>query len=149
MFRRTFCISIALILLLAGLVPAVSAAPTPKDYVISTTAPLTAAQVDQLRAAGATIKYVYKNIAGAALKLSLEEVNQVRLLPFVLGVEEDTDDELASFMPEAALYSTLPPKYPYSLDLINAENNTAYTGKGVWVAVLDSGVLPQLARLLR
>jgi len=142
MLHKTFAISIALILLLAGLVPAVSAAPAKKDYVISTTAPLTAAQVDQLRAAGANITYVYKNFAGAALKLSPAEVVTVRALPFVTYVDEDTDEELASIMPEAAPYSALPHKYPFWLDLIDAQNNTQYTGEGVWVAVLDAGFFP-------
>jgi len=142
MFRKIFAISITMILMLVSLVPTAGAAPAKKDYVISTTAPLTAAQVDQLRAAGANITYVYKNFGGAALKLSPAEGVTVRALPFVTYVEEDTDEELASIMPEAAPYSTLPQKYPYSLDLINAENNTKYTGAGVWVAVLDAGFFP-------
>lgn len=141
MFRKIFAISITMILMLASLVPTAGAAPAKKDYVISTTAPLTAAQVDQLRAAGANITYVYKNFAGAALKLSPAEVVTVRALPFVTYVEEDTDEELASIKPEAVSYSPLPGT-PFWLDLIDAEENTQYTGEGVWVAVLDAGFFP-------
>jgi subtilisin family serine protease len=141
MFRKTFLLSIALILLLASLAPAASAAPAKNDYVISTSAPLTAVQVDQLRAAGANVTYVYKNFGGAALKLSSEEVAKVRALPFVNYVEQDTDEELASIMAEPASDLALPGT-PFWLDLINAENNTTYTGKGVWVAVLDRGFFP-------
>jgi len=143
MYRKTFSISIALILLLASLVPAANAASAKSDYLVSANAPLTAAQVDQLRAAGATITYVYKNFGGAALKLSSDEVAIVRALPFVTYLEEDADEELASIMPEAASYSTLPHKYPFWLDLIDAEKTPVeYDGSGVWVAVLDAGFFP-------
>jgi subtilisin family serine protease len=141
MFRKTFLLSIVLILLLASVAPAASAAPAKKDYLVSANAPLTAAQVDQLRAAGATITFMYKNFGGAALKLSPEEVVKVRALPFVTSVDEDADEELVSVMAEPATGLALPGK-PFWLDLINAENNTEFTGKDVWVAVLDAGFFP-------
>jgi subtilisin family serine protease len=132
-----------LVLLTVSLAPAAGAAPATHDYLIGTTGPLTAAQVDQLRSAGANITYLYQNFGGAAITISPEKVVDVQALSFVTSIEEDTVDELVSLGLEMApaAYSTLPGT-PYSLDLIDAENNTTYTGSGVWIAVLDSGFFP-------
>jgi hypothetical protein len=78
------------VLLSASLAPAAGAAPAVKDYLISATAPLTAAQADQLRSVGAHITYVYQNFEGAAITISPGKVVDVQALSFVTSVEEDT-----------------------------------------------------------
>ena len=130
-----------LMILLAGLVPAVGAAPSAKGYLIGSAAPLTAAQVAQLREAGASLTYVYQNFGGAAGTISPNRVDAVRALPFVTSVNEDTVKQLDAVAVAPLSVSPLPGT-PYWLDLMNAENNVTYDGSGVWVAVLDSGFYP-------
>jgi hypothetical protein len=62
---------------------------------------------------------------------------------FVLchSVNEDTIKQLDTITVAPQAQSALPGN-PYWLDLIDAENNTAFDGGGVWVAVLDSGFYP-------
>ena len=66
-------------------------------------------------------------------------VKRVQDLPFVTSVNPDPVKQLHTV--PAAEASDLPGA-PYWLDLIDAEQNTAYDGSGVWVAVLDSGFYP-------
>jgi len=128
-------------MLLAGSVPTASAGTSAQAYLISSPAPLTAAQVAQLRLAGANVKYVYQHFGGAAVTISPKKVAKIRLLPFVTSVYEDTHAQLTVSEFASASYSTLPGT-PWWLDLIDAEQNTTYDGSGVWVAVLDSGFFP-------
>jgi len=130
-----------LVMLLAGSVPTASAGTSAQAYLISSPAPLTAAQVAQLRLAGANVKYVYQHFGGAAVTISPKKVAKIRLLPFVTSVYEDTHAQLTVSEFASASYSTLPGT-PWWLDLIDAEQNTTYDGSGVWVAVLDSGFFP-------
>jgi subtilisin family serine protease len=141
MKTRKLTTLLLLMVLLASLVPAVGAAPSAKGYQIGAAAPLTAAQVDQLRDAGVSLTHVYKNFGGASGSMSPNKVDAVRALPFVTSVNEDALKQLDSvaLMPAAA--SALPNE-PYWLDLMDAENNATYDGTGVWVAVLDSGFYP-------
>ncbi len=114
-----------------------------KGYLIGSAQPLTTSQVATLKKAGAQVKYVYKNFGGAAAAIADKSVDAVRALPFVTSVNEDTLKQLdaVTAAPVAASAAALPGE-PYWLDLIDAENNTAYDGSGVWVAVLDSGFYP-------
>lgn len=111
----------------------------PKAYLIASNAPLTANQVQALAAAGAALKYVYRNFGGAAALIANNNVARVRSLPFVTSVNEDTIHQLDAV--EVAAAPVLPGT-PYWLDLIDAENNATYNGSGVWVAVLDTGFYP-------
>jgi subtilisin family serine protease len=132
---------LALLVLLVSVVPAVGAAPSEKAYLVGSAAPLTADQVEQLKAAGMNVKYVYKNFGGASGTMPEKKAGTVRALPFVTSVNEDTPKQLDSVTFAPAQTSSLP-NTPYWLDLMNAENNNTYTGDGVWVAVLDSGFYP-------
>jgi subtilisin family serine protease len=114
-------------------------APGSNGYLIASAGPLSATQVEQLRAAGANVKYVYKNFGGAAASMSDNAAANVRALSFVTSVSKDTLRELDAM--SVATVSALPGT-PYWLDLIDAEKNTSYNGSGVWVAVLDSGFYP-------
>jgi len=142
MKAKWFSTIIVLVVLAASVVPAGAAQQSTKGYLIGSPAPLTAAQVEQLRAAGANIKYVYQNFGGAAGMIPSAKLAAVRALPFVTSVNEDTIKQLTSVSVVPPLQSASLPGTPYWLDLIDAENNSAYNGSGVWVAVLDSGFYP-------
>jgi len=143
--KRIAALAAALTLLpalLAGPVSAVS----DKGYNIGAKQPLTATQVAQLKNAGASLKYVYKNFGGASATIPDSKLAAVRALPFVTGVREDQLKQLDSVQVQAAPASASAdaslPRQPYWLDLMDAEKNTTYTGAGVWVAVLDEGMYP-------
>jgi len=135
-------ITIALLatLLLAFAAP-VGAASASRGYLIGSAKPLTQAQINQLKAAGAQVKYAYKNFGGAAAAIASSKVDAVRALPFVTSVNEDTIKQLDVVSAVAPAQASLPGT-PYWLDLINWENRGSYNGSGVWVAVLDSGFYP-------
>lgn len=143
---KTKCFSVLLVsvILLVSFIPVTnaSAAATVKGYLIGSAAPLTADQVAQLQNAGVSLTYVYKNFGGAAGTIPSTKLNAVRALPFVTSVNEDTVKRLTSITTAAPQLQSALPGTPYWLDLIDAENNTAYDGSGVWVAVLDSGFYP-------
>ncbi|HSL43315.1 MAG TPA: S8 family serine peptidase [Anaerolineales bacterium] len=141
MKAKWFSAILVVVMLAVSIVPAAGAAQSAKGYLIGSAAPLTPDQVAQLQSAGANLKHVYKNFGGAAGTIPSNKINAVRALPFVTSVNEDTIKQLdeVTFAPQA---QTALPGTSYWLDLMNAENNTAYDGSGVWVAVLDSGFYP-------
>ena len=110
-----------------------------QGYLIGTKAPLTASQVDKLKAAGAQVTHTYRTFGGAAAVMSSKAVKRVRALPFVTSVNRDSVKQLHAV---AAADASDLPGTPYWLDLIDAEQNTTYDGSDVWVAVLDSGFYP-------
>lgn len=143
MQRAIRLLALIALLAMALAAPVQAGGQAPKGYLIGSAAPLTQTQVDGLKGAGAQIKYVYKNFGGAAAVISDKNVAKVRALPFVTSVNEDTLKQLASVSFGPALADGAPLSgTPYWLDLMDAEANNAYTGAGVWVAVLDSGFYP-------
>ena len=139
--QRAIRILILLAIVSMGFAQPAVAGSGPKGYLIGSEAPLTEAQVADLNAAGAQIKYVYKNFGGAAAVIAAKNLDKVRGLPFVTSVNEDTvkQPDAVSFAP---LGESVLPGTPYWLDLIDAENSSPYDGSGVWVAVLDTGFYP-------
>ena len=145
--RRAITLFAAAALLAALVVAPAGAASPSRGYLIGSIAPLTAVQVGQLRAAGATVKYVYENFGGAAAVIPDPKVEAVRALPFVTSVNEDTVKQpdavrVAGSAQAPAANSSALPGTPYWLDLIDWENKGTFTGDGVWVAVLDTGFFP-------
>src|SRR5215216_6246844 len=111
-----------------------------RGYLIGARAPLTQAQTQALKDAGAQVTNVYKNFGGAAAVIPDSKLSAVRALSFVTSVNQDTLRQLDAVAPvpgTTALHGR-----PYWQDLIDAERNTTYNGSGVWVAVLDSGFYP-------
>ena len=142
MKSKWFSTILVLALLLTSLVPVASAAQSSRGYLIGSVAPLTASQVEQLKSAGVNVQHVYKNFGGAAGTIPSNKISAVRALPFVTSVNEDTIKQLDAITLSPQLQSSALPGTPYWLDLIDAENNAAFDGSGVWVAVLDSGFYP-------
>ncbi len=151
MTRKFTLVTLAVCILALAFAAPTGAAGSPKGYLIGANAPLTADQVASLQAAGAQVKYVYKNFGGAAAVIADGKVKAVRALSFVTSVNPDTAKQLTSVTVEGvpapvsrAMLSgeSALPGEPYWLDMINAENNTTYDGSGVWVALLDSGFYP-------
>ncbi len=146
--RRALATLASLVLLASVIAAPASAVGAARAYLIGSAAPLTAAQVSKLKAAGAQLKYVYRNFGGAAAVIPSTKVAAVRALRFVTSVNLDTVKQLDAVRvagPAAPAGFAVPsalPGIPYWLDLIDAEANTTYTGDGVWVAVLDSGFYP-------
>ena len=136
--RKTVIWSVLVLVLALFPGMAATAAPSASGYVIGAAAPLTPAQVDVLRAAGAQVNYVYRNFGGANAAIPDSKLSAVRALGFVTSVTRDSIDHLASVTPSGAPL----PGTPYWLDEVDAERNTTYSGDGVWVAVLDSGFYP-------
>ncbi|HEX6386130.1 MAG TPA: S8 family serine peptidase [Anaerolineae bacterium] len=141
--KKTIVLLITIAILAMIVAVPVGAGPAAKGYLIGSEAPLTEAQVQELKQAGANVRYVYENFGGAAAVIAGPNLNRVQALPFVTSVNEDPVKQLDSvqWAPAANLGSPLPGT-PYWHDLIDAENNTSYDGSGVWVAVLDSGFYP-------
>jgi hypothetical protein len=117
-----------------------AAAAGSQAYLVGTSAPLTQAQVQALKDAGAQVTHVYSNFGGAAAVIPDSKLSAVRSLSFVTSVNQDTVRQLAAVTPPTGAAPL--PGVPYWQDLIDAERNTAYDGSGVWVAVLDSGFYP-------
>ncbi|GAA3655468.1 hypothetical protein GCM10022267_47060 [Lentzea roselyniae] len=135
--RRLIAAAAALVLIAAG-APALSAAPAPSGYLVGSASPLTSAQLDQLRAAGAQVHVAYRNFGGASAAIPGSKVAAVRALPFVTSVSADPiRTPLAVSDPAAAPL----PNEPYWHDQMDLEGVTE-TGAGVWVAVLDTGFYP-------
>jgi subtilisin family serine protease len=117
-----------------------AAAPASKGYLIGARAPLTQAQTQALKDAGAQVTSVYKNFGGAAAVIPDSKLSAVRALSFVTSVNQDTVRQLDATTPPPGTRAL--PNEPYWQDLIDAERNSTYNGSGVWVAVLDSGFYP-------
>lgn len=142
--RRALATLASLALLASVIAAPARAAGTSRAYLIGSSARLTAVQVNQLKAAGAQLKYVYRNFGGAAAVIPSSKVAAVRALRFVTSVNQDTVKQLDAVRvagPAAPAGLAAPsalPGTPYWLDLINLENRGSYDGTGVWVAILDS-----------
>src|SRR5215211_785202 len=132
--------TLALLVWALALSTTAAAAPASTAYLIGARAPLTQAQTQALKDAGAQVTNVYKNFGGAAAVIPDSKLSAVRALSFVTSVNQDTLRRLAAVGPVPG--TTALPGRPYWQDLIDAERNTAYNGSGVWVAVLDSGFYP-------
>src|SRR5262245_5115778 len=117
---RRVPLAVLVVALFLAPVAVAGAAPPPAGYLIGSSAPLTAAQVAQLKNAGAQVKHVYRNFGGASAVISGGRVDRVRALPFVTSVNADTVKQLAA-APAAPAPGPLPGT-PYWQDQMNLEN---------------------------
>lgn len=112
-----------------------------QSYILVTKAPLTAGETQALRQLGATVTFTYRYLPGAAISISPQKIGAVQSLSFVSAVYADGlvfADAVSLERP------TVGPNvdHTYNLDLINAEpGDVGVTGDGVYVAVLDTGLI--------
>lgn len=107
-------------------------------------APATQEQLDALAAKGLSIGVAYKNLPAVSGNLPHGRFAAVRNLDFVTGVRDDaartltsvTDVEAAGPAAMTSIANT------FNLDFIDREETTA-TGAGVYVAILDAGLVPE------
>ena len=140
--RWTLIIIVLVTPLLAG---SAAARDASQGYLIGTKAPLTASQVDQLKAAGAQVKHTYRTFGGAAAVMPPKAVKRVQDLPFVTSVNPDPVKQLHTVA--AAEASDLPGR-PYWHDLIDAEKTPPTPGPRLGGGARQR-LLPELAGLLR
>ena len=112
-----------------------------QSYILVTGAPLTAADAQQLKQLGATVTFSYRYLPGAAISISPQKLGMVESLRFVRAVYSDGPvfaDAVSMELPAVGPAID----HTYNLDLINAEaGDVSVTGAGVYVAVLDTGLI--------
>ena len=124
--------------------PAITAShDTGGPVLVYLSAPAAPDQVAALRGAGLNVGMVYENLPAVSGNLPRGRFAIVERLDFVKGVREDTR-RMTTAMTEAAVgaASTTAIANTWNLDFIDREKTTA-TGSGVYVAVLDGGLVPQ------
>ncbi|NJE25578.1 Subtilisin DY [Thermococcus sp. MV5] len=135
-----------LVMLLVMSMPLASGASenAPKPVFVQIDGPITQEVLSTLRANGMKITYVFDEIgfvAGFVKDKNLEKISQ---LEFVKSVGEDVQIHVTSEMlPSASPYGF--GNYTWNLDMINVptvHENMGYTGEGVYIAVLDTGLVP-------
>ncbi len=132
---------VVLVTLLSLMTPAVAASnDAGGPMIVDLRAPATPAQLAALEAAGLSGVHGYKFLAVAAGNLPQGRLASVLALDFVVGVRADsartlTAQTVTTADPPAGIANT------WNLDFIDKEN-TAATGEGAYVALLDAGLLP-------
>jgi hypothetical protein len=142
--KRTFASACLVALVAVGLaIPGAGAAPVKQGWMVGSTRPLTSAQVSALQAAGASIKYRYRNFGGAAVMATKGEADAIRALPFVTGLSRE------GVRHPLALGASALANDPYWLDQVDREGvRGGYDGTGVWVPVMDEGLQPDWRTIL-
>ena len=143
--KRNTLVGILVVILLMTISWASGASENaPKPVFVQIDGPITQEVLSTLRANGMKITYVFDEIgfvAGLVKDKNLEKISQ---LEFVKSIGEDVQVYVTS--------ETLPSESPYgfgnytwNLDMINiptVHEDMGYTGEGVYIAVLDTGLVP-------
>jgi len=141
---RLHLVGLVLVGLLATFVsPAVLAASdSGGPMIVYLKAPATADQIAKLQATGLNVGVAYKNFAAISGNLPQGRLASVASLDFVVAIRTDGLRTLHGAPFRNGGNSTpIPINLTYNLDFIDREN-TAARGEGVYVAVLDAGLLP-------
>jgi len=132
---------VVVVSLLSLMAPAVAAAnDSGGPMIVDLKAPATPEQLAALEAAGLNGVHGYKHLPLAAGNLPQGRISSVLSLNFVVGIREDsvrtpTAQTVTPATSPLAIANT------WNLDFIDKEK-TAATGEGVYVALLDAGLLP-------
>ncbi|MGQ0797795.1 MAG: S8 family serine peptidase, partial [Methanobacteriota archaeon] len=144
--RRTLLVSFVLAGFMAAFAsPAVLAASdSGGPVIVYLKAPATADQLAKLQAKGFNVGLAYRNLPAVSGNLPQGRIASVSALDFVVRVAPDTLRELhggAGPTRDEGDVTPIALANTYNLDFINREN-TAARGAGVYVAILDSGLVP-------
>ncbi|MCO6041312.1 S8 family peptidase [Thermococcus alcaliphilus] len=143
--ERKLLVGVLVFALLVSLMPVSAVSDSaPKRIFVQIDGPITEDVLNELKANGMNILYVFNEIGFVAGTAKDRDLKRISRLKFVKSVGEDTK--------VYALSETLPSESPYgfgnytwNLDMINVptvHEEMGYTGKGVYIAVLDTGLVP-------
>ncbi|HHI01254.1 MAG TPA: Subtilisin DY [Thermococcus litoralis] len=143
--RKTLLASL-LILALVFSMASVSAKSesSPKRVFVEIDGPVTDEVLGQLKANGLQILYVFDEIGFVVGIAKDKDLNKISQLESVRGVGTDVQVHVTSeTLPSTGPYGF--GNYTWNLDMINVptvHEEMGYTGKGVYIAVLDTGLVP-------
>lgn len=142
-------VGLALVITLLFVLPP-NVAATPDDggpVLVDLTGVATADQAARLSAAGLNGGVMYKYLPVASGNLPPGHLKDVLSLDFVKGVRKDSVRTLDAMTTEVVPAATTAIGNTWNLDFINKEKTDA-TGEGVYVALLDAGLLPNWRDIL-
>jgi len=143
--KRNTIVGILVMILLMSM-PLASGANknAPKSVFVQIDGPITQEVLSTLRANGMKITYVFDEIGFVAGFVKDKDLKRISKLKFVKSVGEDVQVHVTSeTLPSASPYGF--GFYTWNLDMINVptvHEEMGYTGKGVYIAVLDTGLVP-------
>jgi len=148
--RKTM-LAFLLMVILTSQVPALGT-EQPSVYILVTERKPSSADLRQILETGASIKFTYDYLPGVAVSATQSQIDRISSLGFVRGVFPDTLRRLSIVGAEILTHveGRQDFDHTYNLDLIDAEpSDVKATGKGVIVAVLDTGLIFEWREFLR
>jgi subtilisin family serine protease len=142
--RRLLLVSLILAGFLGALAsPAVLAASDAGPVIVYLKAPATAEQLAALQAKGFNVGVAYRHLPAVSGNLPQGRIAAVSALDFVVRVAPDTIRTLHAIghSRDGDFEPPIPIANTYNLDFIDREKTDA-TGTGAYVAILDSGLVP-------
>ncbi|HII67419.1 MAG TPA: S8 family serine peptidase [Thermococcaceae archaeon] len=143
--RKIIFVGILVLVLMVSMAPTSAVTNnSPKKVFVQIDGSITDEVLDQLKANGLKVLYVFDEIGFVAGIAKDKDLNKISQLGFVKGVGEDIQVHITSeTLPSASPYGF--GVYTWNLDMINVptvHEEMGYTGKGVYIAVLDTGLVP-------
>ena len=143
--RKIIFVGILVLALMVSIAPASAVSNnSPKRVFVQIDGPITDEVLAELKANGMNVLYIFNEIGFVAGIAKDKDLKRISKLKFVKSVGEDvqvhiTSETLPSESPHDFGY------YTWNLDMINVptvHEEMGYTGKGVYIAVLDTGLVP-------
>lgn len=133
---------VVVVTLLSLITPGVAAAnDAGGPMIVDLKAPATPEQLAALEAIGLNGVHGYKHLPIAAGNLPQGRIASVQALDFVVGIRADTVKTPTAVSVESTTTAPTPIANSWNLDFIDREQTSA-TGEGVYVALLDAGLVP-------
>jgi len=143
--RKIIFVGILVLALMVSMAPASAVSNnSPKRVFVQIDEPITDEVLAELKANGMNVLYIFNEIGFVAGIAKDKDLKRISKLKFVKSVGKDvqvhvTNETLPSESPHGFGY------YTWNLDMINVptvHEEMGYTGKGVYIAVLDTGLVP-------
>ncbi len=143
--RKIIFVGILVLALMVSMAPASAVSNnSPKRVFVQIDGPITDEVLAELKANGMNVLYIFNEIRFVAGIAKDKDLKRISKLKFVKSVGKDvqvnvTSEELLSMSPYGF------GDYTWNLDMINVptvHEEMGYTGKGVYIAVLDTGLVP-------